>query len=90
MPCPNPEMDEGKVVAWPGGMGATVRRGEVVLVVEIDKAEVEVEASISGVVRHHYAHPGDVVRCGALLAAMTTSGAEPFDAVAFELEESGL
>lgn len=87
MPGLGPGPGEGKIVAWRHPAGARVERGDVLLVVEIDKAEVEVEAPVSGFVRHRYVEAGDLVRSGALVGAMTGSADEPFDAVELELED---
>ena len=88
MPSVGADMDEGKILAWPVALGERVRTGEVVLLIEADKSEVAVEAPASGFVRHHYAHPGDTVRCGTLVAALTETADEPFDAVSFEWDDS--
>lgn len=81
-------MEEGTIVDWPVGVGETVEKGDIVLVIESEKAEVEIEAAASGVVRHYYAEPGDVLPCGSVLGAITETADEPFDATAFEQEET--
>ena len=45
-------------------------------------AEVEIEAPTSGVLRHVYVQPGEVVPCGTLLAAITADGDDAFDPAA--------
>ena len=42
MPKLGMTMREGKLLAWPRPVGARVERGEVVVVIESEKAEVEV------------------------------------------------
>ncbi len=79
-------MQEGKIVSWPRAIGDRVRKGEVVVVIEADKSEVE--AAVAGVVRHYYVHAGDTVRCGALLGILTETAGEAFDPVAFEVDET--
>ncbi len=81
-------MEEGTIVEWPKAVGEPVEKGEIVLIIESEKAEVEIEASASGVVRHYYAEPGDVLPCGSLLGAITEDAGAPFDPAAFEAEQA--
>lgn len=87
MPRLGMTMEEGTVVAWSRRPGEAVRQGEQVLVIESEKNEVEVEAPASGIFRHVYVEAGETVPCGALLAAITESADEPFDAAAFHAAE---
>jgi pimeloyl-ACP methyl ester carboxylesterase len=86
MPRLGMTMQEGKVVAWRAAAGDTVSRGQVVLVIESEKAEVEIESPADGVLRHIYVEPGRTVPCATLLAALTGTPDEPFDAEAFRRE----
>jgi len=83
MPRLGMTMEEGTVVAWPVDVGGAVSRGERVLVIETEKAESEIEATVGGTLRHVYVPPGETVACGTLLAALTETPDEPFDADAF-------
>jgi len=83
MPRLGMTMEEGTVVEWPIAVGEAVAEGQVALVIESEKAEVEVEAPVAGVLRHVYVEPGETVRCGTLLAAITAGAGDPFDAAAF-------
>ncbi len=83
MPSLGMSMQEGRVVAWPLAPGARVERGEIVLVIESEKAEVEIEATASGTFRHVYVEVDRTVPCGTLLGAITETPDEPFDADAF-------
>ena len=47
-------MQEGTVIEWPIAIGVRVEKGEVVLIIESEKAEIEIEATESGVFRHVY------------------------------------
>lgn len=76
-------MREGRVVAWPVAPGERVVKGRPVVVIESEKAEVEVEAIASGVLRHVYVAAGETVPCGTLLGAIVEDAAEAFDAEAF-------
>lgn len=79
MPKLGMTMTEGRVVAWPRPLGARVEKGEVVLVIESEKAEVEIEAPAAGWLRHVYVVPDRTVPCGTLLAVLTTTVDEPLD-----------
>ncbi|MEE8311473.1 MAG: alpha/beta fold hydrolase [Candidatus Binatia bacterium] len=79
-------MTEGTVVEWRSDLGSTVERGAILLVIESEKAEIEVEATASGRLRHLYVEPGETVPCGTLLAALTDTDEEAFDAEAFRAE----
>ena len=78
-------MSEGKVLGWPIPIGAAVQKGQPVLLIESEKAEVEVEATASGVLRHVYVDPDPeaLLPCGSLLAAIADTMEEPFDVDAF-------
>ena len=79
MPRLGMTMEEGVVVEWLVSPGGLVERGAPLLVIESEKAEVEIEATISGVLRHIFVEPGETVPCGTLLAAIADSADEPFD-----------
>jgi pyruvate dehydrogenase E2 component (dihydrolipoamide acetyltransferase) len=72
MPKLGMTMKEGKVVAWPVAVGGRVEKGAPVVVIESEKAEVEIEAAASGVLRHVYVEAGDTVPCGTLSARSPT------------------
>jgi pyruvate dehydrogenase E2 component (dihydrolipoamide acetyltransferase) len=86
MPRLGMKMTEGTVVAWQVAPGAGVEVGQVVLVIESDKSEVEIEAREKGFVRHLYVEAGETVACGTLLAALTETADEPFDPARFRSE----
>lgn len=83
MPSLGMTMEEGTVVDWPRAIGAQVTKGDVVLVIENEKTETEVDAPASGFLRHLYVGVGETVPCATLLAAITETADEPFDADAF-------
>lgn len=76
-------MEEGTVVEWPVPIGTHVEKGETVLIIETEKAESEIEATVSGTFRHVYQESGETVPCGTLLAAITEGADEAFDATEF-------
>jgi 3-oxoadipate enol-lactonase len=83
MPKLGMTMEEGAVIEWPYPLGARVEKGDVVLIIESEKAEVEIQATAAGVFRHVYVDPGETVACGTLLAVMTPTAEDDFDAAAF-------
>lgn len=83
MPKLGMTMREGRVVAWPVALGGRVEKGALVLVIESEKAEVEIEAGATGILRHVYVAEGETVPCGTLLAAITATAEEAFDPEAF-------
>ena len=79
MPRLGLKMTEGTVIEWRVAPGDLVLAGQIVLVIESDKAEVEVEAPAPGVVRHIYVNPEVTVACGTTLAVLTETADEAFD-----------
>jgi pyruvate dehydrogenase E2 component (dihydrolipoamide acetyltransferase) len=86
MPKLGMTMAEGTVVEWPIAVGDYVDKGQIVLIIESEKAEVEIEATASGYFRHVYVEIDETVACGSLLAALTDTANEPFDASAFHAD----
>ena len=82
MPRLGLSMVEGTVTEWRLRPGDPVEKGQIVLTIESEKAEVEVEAFESGVLAHTYVETGTTVPIGSLLGAITGPG-ETFDAAAF-------
>jgi pyruvate dehydrogenase E2 component (dihydrolipoyllysine-residue acetyltransferase) len=74
MPKLGHAMTEGTVLQWHKRAGDRVTRGELVLTVETDKAEVEVEAPESGVLARLSAAQGEVVQVGGELAVIAING----------------
>jgi pyruvate/2-oxoglutarate dehydrogenase complex dihydrolipoamide acyltransferase (E2) component len=60
MPALEMAQDSGKLVSWLKQEGESVRKGEMLLEVETDKAVVEVEAAADGILAGVSAKPGDV------------------------------
>ena len=84
MPSLGMTMREGTVVEWRARPGERVEKGDVVLLIESEKAEVEIEAPASGFVRALLVAPGATVPCGTVLAVLTATAEEAFDPAAFE------
>ena len=67
---------EVQIVKWLVDVGQPVKRGEPLLEVETDKATVEVESFVTGVLKKVCAQIGDEVETGQVIAIVETEGAE--------------
>jgi pyruvate dehydrogenase E2 component (dihydrolipoyllysine-residue acetyltransferase) len=74
MPSLGADMQFGTVVEWRVKPGATVKRGEVVALVETEKGVIEVEIFENGVVESLMVQPGQKVPVGATLAILSDDG----------------
>ncbi|MEU5893736.1 2-oxo acid dehydrogenase subunit E2 [Streptomyces sp. NPDC047461] len=75
MPSLGADMDEGLLLEWLVGPGDPVRKGDVVAVVETDKAAIEVECFDSGTVGRLLVEPGTRVPVGTPLAEIEATPA---------------
>ncbi|MGY5059966.1 lipoyl domain-containing protein [Streptomyces sp. 900105755] len=64
-------LDEALLIEWVAGVGDRVQRGDVVAVVETDKASTEIVAERGGRVTAHSATPGTILRSGEVLYRLT-------------------
>jgi pyruvate dehydrogenase E2 component (dihydrolipoamide acetyltransferase) len=74
MPALEMAQETGKLVSWLKKEGEQVRRGEMLLEVETDKAVVEVEAAQDGILAGVTAQIGDVVPVGHTIAWLVQPG----------------
>jgi len=70
MPKLSDTMTEGRLISWKKRVGEQVSRGEVLAEVETDKANMELEAFVSGVLLEIRVEPGDMVPVGTVIAAI--------------------
>jgi pyruvate dehydrogenase E2 component (dihydrolipoamide acetyltransferase) len=77
MPALELAQETGKLVSWLKQEGEPVRKGEILLEVETDKAVVEVEAAGDGILAGVTAKPGDVVQVGRTIAWLVQPGEAP-------------
>jgi len=71
------DMSRGRLVEWVKKPGERIARGEVIAVIETDKANVEVEAFESGTLEKVLVQPGDEwLPVGTPLAVIGAAGAE--------------
>jgi pyruvate dehydrogenase E2 component (dihydrolipoamide acetyltransferase) len=76
MPRLSQDMESGRVVEWLKKEGDRVELGQAVLLVETDKAEVEVEAPETGLLRRILAPVGTDAAIGSVLAIIAAEGEE--------------
>ena len=67
-------MEEGTIVQWYKREGDEVRRGEPLLEVMTDKANIDVEATTDGVLRRILAQADDIVPVNAVVAIVGSAG----------------
>jgi pyruvate dehydrogenase E2 component (dihydrolipoyllysine-residue acetyltransferase) len=77
MPALEMAQETGKLVSWLKKEGEQVRKGEMLLEVETDKAVVEIEAAGDGRLAGVTAKPGDVVQVGRTIAWLVQPGETP-------------
>ena len=74
MPALEMAQETGKLVSWKKNEGEAVKKGELLLEVETDKAVVEIEAAADGVLGGVTAKVGDVVPVGQTIAWLLKAG----------------
>ena len=75
MPFGDLTVSEGKIVRWAKAEGQAVRKGELVAEIETDKAVVEIEAPIDGVLGPIEQGTGTVVPMGGRIGAVLSAKA---------------
>jgi pyruvate dehydrogenase E2 component (dihydrolipoamide acetyltransferase) len=68
MPMLGEVMEEGRILVWHKQEGDRVERGENLLEVETDKASMEVESTVSGVIQKILVAAGETVPVNTTLA----------------------
>lgn len=74
LPSLGSDMDEGKLLAWHVKPGDTVKRGQLVAVVDTSKAAVDVEIWQDGIVAELLVEPGQTIPVGTVLATLREPG----------------
>jgi pyruvate dehydrogenase E2 component (dihydrolipoamide acetyltransferase) len=69
-------MTEGKIVSWVKSTGDKVEKGETVVVVESDKADMDVESFYEGYLAHIIVQAGETAPVGAAIALLAETEAE--------------
>ena len=73
MPKLSDTMTEGRLVSWKKRVGETVRRGDVLAEVETDKANMELEAFVSGELLEIKVQSGEMAQVGTVIAVIGTA-----------------
>jgi pyruvate dehydrogenase E2 component (dihydrolipoamide acetyltransferase) len=69
-------LSEAEILEWKVKPGDWVREGQIIVVVETDKASVEIPSPVSGVVKELGGAVGDVVRVGEILLVVEVEDRE--------------
>ena len=72
MPVVESGQEAGTLIRWLKADGDRVTKGEPLMEVETDKAQVEIEAPESGILSRITARPGDRVPVGQVIAVLLT------------------
>ncbi|MFI5317081.1 MAG: dihydrolipoamide acetyltransferase family protein [Myxococcota bacterium] len=75
MPSLGADMDRGKILEWRKKVGESIARGEIVVLVDTDKAEIEVESFSAGVLEAILVPVGETVPVGTPIARIRSAGA---------------
>lgn len=76
MPALSSTMTEGKIVSWVKSPGDKVEKGETVVVVESDKADMDVESFYEGYIATILVQSGEAAPVGAAIALVAETEAE--------------
>lgn len=76
MPALSSTMKEGKIISWVKKVGEKVNAGEVLLVVESDKADMDVESFEDGILAAIHTSEGNIAPVGAVVATLVDSADE--------------
>jgi len=89
MPALSSTMTEGKIVSWLKSEGDTVKKGESIVVVESDKADMDVESFNNGILGAIVIPEGEVANVGTPIGFIAESEAEVAEAKAKAAAASG-
>jgi pyruvate dehydrogenase E2 component (dihydrolipoamide acetyltransferase) len=82
MPALSSTMTEGKVVQWLKAEGDKVSKGEPIVVVESDKADMDVESFEEGILGAIVVEEGEITNVGSPIAYIAETDAEVAEAKA--------
>ncbi|HEX9078515.1 MAG TPA: dihydrolipoamide acetyltransferase family protein [Desulfuromonadaceae bacterium] len=74
MPKLSDTMTEGRLISWKKSVGEKVSRGDIIAEVETDKANMELEAFVSGVLLETRVKPGEMAPVGTVIAVVGEAG----------------
>ena len=76
MPALSSTMTEGKIVSWLMSEGDAIGKGDAVVVVESDKADMDVESFVDGIIAHIAVEDGEMATVGAPIAYVVDDESE--------------
>lgn len=82
MPSLGADMEFGTIIQWLVKPGDTVKRGDIIAVVDTEKAAIEIEVFENGVIENLVVQVGETVPVGAVLAIISADGERPQPTVA--------
>ena len=82
MPALSSTMTEGKIVSWLMSEGDAIGKGDAVVVVESDKADMDVESFVDGIIAHIAVEDGEMATVGAPIAYVVDDESEIAEAKA--------
>ena len=82
MPKLSDTMEGGRILRWLKQAGDRIAVGDVLVEVETDKADMEVESALAGVLVEHRVAEGESVPVGAVIALVESAGGAAADAIA--------
>jgi pyruvate dehydrogenase E2 component (dihydrolipoamide acetyltransferase) len=74
MPQLGADMSAGKLLGWRKQVGDHVQRGDIIAIVETEKADIEVEVFTTGLIEKFLVQPGEKVPVGTILAIIREEG----------------
>ncbi len=74
MPQLGADMNAGRLISWRKHSGDQVQRGDIIAVVETEKADIEIEVFTTGVIEKFLVQPGEKVPVGTALAIIREEG----------------
>jgi pyruvate dehydrogenase E2 component (dihydrolipoamide acetyltransferase) len=77
LPSLGADMDEGRLLEWKVSPGDTVKKGQVVAIVDTSKAAVDVESWSEGTVFELLVEPGETIPVGTVMATLLEAGESP-------------
>lgn len=77
MPKLSDTMEEGTLLSWKKSVGDRIKRGDIIAEVETDKANMELEAFVSGELLEIRVKAGEVVPVGTVIAIVGAEGEKP-------------
>ena len=80
MPSLGFDMTEGKVARWLKQEGDRIEKGQVIAEIETEKATVEIEATVSGILRKITVQAGETVAVGTVIGIIAGEDERPAEA----------